>query len=148
MGKSCMGGKRGGHWWYKGRVAFFFHMNSQLLFGSHFLNDCKSLSELFSRANNKQRLCNTFWFALWDPNLCAVSVLSATIVISLYEQSFYNSQHTPSVAAEGNSSPVFSLLRVPHPLICQQADTHRQCWPERWSITDGGLAIVIPFVQK
>lgn len=90
-----------------------------------------------------------FLIGSWAPNLCARSVPAATIAITLYWQSFYNLRHTPKVQAfEGSSSSAFPSLRVPHPLICQQADTHRRCGPTPWSITDGGLAIVIAFLPE
>lgn len=76
------------------------------------------------------------------------SVLSATIIITLYCQSFYNSQHTPSLNFAGKISPPSPSLKRPHPSIHQHAHKHKLGEPTCWSVTDGGLAIVVPLLQK
>lgn len=79
-----------------------------------------------------------------------VSVLSATIITTLHCQSFYNSQHTPSLNLVGEVSPPSrSLSRSQPPTPTEQLIyKHRLCEPTCWSITDGGLAIAILLLPK
>lgn len=76
------------------------------------------------------------------------SVLSATIIITLYCQSFYNSQHTPSLNFAGKISPLSPSLKCPHPSLHQHACKHKLGEPTCWSVTDGVLAIVVPLFER
>lgn len=76
------------------------------------------------------------------------SVLSATIIIPLYCQSFYNSQHTPSLNFVGKISPSSPWLKCPHPSNYQHAYKRKLGEPTCWSVTDGGLAIAGPLMQR